>query len=81
MDGSHSYCACFTFSELYTPKHNSTRNSKNESMSDTSSVRTIPDGAPGISVNSEDLSLEAYVPKCLCLVSRVTYFDVLKVRL
>lgn len=81
MDGSHSYCACFTFYEPYTPKQSNTRSSRNESLSDSSSVRTIPDGNPGISVNNEDIPLESYVPKCLCLVSRVTYFDVLKVRL
>jgi hypothetical protein len=80
MDGDHRYCACFTFYEPYTPKQSNTRGSKNESLSDTSSVRTIPEGTPGISVNNEDLPLEAYVPKCLCLVSRVTYFDVLKVK-
>ncbi|XP_031559820.1 myotubularin-related protein 13-like [Actinia tenebrosa] len=78
MDGLHSYCACFTFYEPYTPNQKYTKSSKNESMSDTSSVRTIPDSNPGISFNNEDLSLDAYVPKCLCLVSRVTYFEVLK---
>ncbi|XP_048585296.1 myotubularin-related protein 13 isoform X2 [Nematostella vectensis] len=77
MEGDHKYLACFTFYEPYLPVSARSKGSR-ASLSDTSSVKTATDGQPGITVTNEDLSLESYVPKTLCLVSAVTYFEILK---
>ena len=87
MEGEHRYCACFTFYEK-TPtksksgavKSPSREGFKDGSQSDSSlSDKRFSDGIPGISVNSEELSADMFAPKCLCLVSRASYFDILKV--
>lgn len=89
MEGDHRYCACFTFYEKCTPtkskskavKATSREVAKDGSQSDSSlSEKRFSDGVPGISVNAEEFSVEMFAPKSLCLVSRVSYFDILKVR-
>ena len=55
---------------------------KDGSQSDSSlSEKRFSDGIPGIAVNSEEFSVDMFAPKCLCLVSRASYFDILKVAL
>ena len=90
MEGDHRYCACFTFyekcnsakSKSKAVKSPSREALKDGSQSDSSlSDKRFSDGVPGISVNAEELSVaEVFAPKCLCLVSRASYFDILKVR-
>ena len=88
MEGDHRYCACFTFYEKCTPtkskikaaKQTSKDIAKDGSQSDSSqSEKRFSDGVPGISVNAEDFAMEIFAPKCLVLVSRASYFDILKV--
>ena len=90
MEGEHRYCACFTFYEKCVPTKSKSRavkstskdGFKDGSQSDSSlSDKRFSDGVPGISVNSEELSVDMFAPKCLCLVSRASYFDILKVQL
>ncbi|XP_020625172.1 myotubularin-related protein 13-like isoform X2 [Orbicella faveolata] len=87
MEGEHRYCACFTFYEKCIPtksksravKSTSREGFKDGSQSDSSlSDKRFSDDIPGISVNSEELSVDMFAPKCLCLVSRASYFDILK---
>lgn len=89
MEGDHRYCACFTFYEKCSPtksksravKSTSREGFKDGSQSDSSlSDKRFSDGIPGISVNSEEFSVDMFAPKCLCLVSRASYFDILKVQ-
>ena len=78
MEGDHKYCACFTFYEPYTHSTSvSISHAKDDSLSDSSSDKCVTDGPP--QVVATDYTMQTYVPKCLCLVSRVTYFDILKV--
>ena len=87
MEGDHRYCACFTFYEQCSPGKSKPKKSKfkeimkdgNQSDSSTSD-RHATENFPGISVNDEEYSVEMYAPKCLCLVSHASYFDVLKVK-
>lgn len=88
MEGDHRYCACFTFYERCTPTKSKTKAVKTTSkdtfrdgsQSDSSlSEKRFSDSVPGISVNAEELAMEMFAPKCLCLVSRASYFDILKV--
>ena len=88
MEGDHRYCACFTFYEKCTPtkshrkavKQTSKDVTKDGSQSDSSqSEKRFSDGVPGISVNTEEFAMEIFAPKCLVLVSRASYFDILKV--
>ena len=52
------------------------------SQSDSSlSEMRFSDSVPGIAVNTEELAMEMFAPKCLVLVSRASYFDVLKVQI
>lgn len=90
MEGDHRYLACFTFYEKCSPtksksravKSTSREGFKDGSQSDSSlSDKRFSDGIPGISVNSEEFSVDMFAPKCLCLVSRASYFDILKVSL
>ena len=90
MEGDHRYCACFTFYEKCSPaksKYRAVKSPNREvhkdgSQSDSSlSDKRFSDGVPGIAINSEEPSMtEMFAPKCLCLVSRASYFDILKVR-
>ena len=90
MEGDHRYCACFTFYEKCMPTKSKTKVVKSTSkdavrdgsQSDSSlSDKRFSDGVPGISVNTEEFAMEMFAPKCLVLVSRASYFDVLKVHL
>ena len=53
---------------------------RDESQSDSSLSEKRFSEMPGISVNSEEaVMMDVFAPKCLCLVSRASYFDILKV--
>ena len=88
MEGDHRYCACFTFHERCTPtksnkklaNSSSKEGFRDESQSDSSLSEKRFSEMPGISVNSEEVVvMDYFAPKCLCLVSRASYFDILKV--
>ena len=88
MEGDHRYCACFTFHERCTPRKSkkklanssSKEGFRDESQSDSSLSEKRFSEMPGISVNSEEaVMMDVFAPKCLCLVSRASYFDILKV--
>lgn len=88
MEGDHRYCACFTFHERSTPtkskkklaNSSSKEGFRDESQSDSSLSEKRFSEMPGISVNSEEpVMMDVFAPKCLCLVSRASYFDILKV--
>ncbi|XP_068760421.1 myotubularin-related protein 13-like [Montipora capricornis] len=88
MEGDHRYCACFTFYEKCSQtkpksagalKPTSKDAAVDGSQSDSSmSDKRGSDNVPGISVNSGELALDRFAPKCLVLVSRANYFEVFK---
>ena len=90
MEGDHRYCACFTFYEKCSQtkpksagalKPTSKDAAVDGSQSDSSmSDKRCSDNVPGISVNTGELAMDRFAPKCLVLVSRANYFEVFKVR-
>ena len=79
MSGNRSYAACLSFYEPFTLLRK--RGSSREELSrDVASIRISADSGVSSQDLKQDVHMEAFFPKCLCLVSKFTYVDILKVR-
>ena len=76
MVGNRSYVACLSFFEPFTLVKKA---EDFDSIGDITSLNISADSSSGSYELKQDVQMEAYYPKCLCLVSRFTYFDILKV--
>ena len=76
MVGNRSYVACLSFLEPFTLVK---KRDEFESAGDIGTINISSDSKEGSTELKQDVQMEAYYPKCLCLVSRFTYFDILKV--
>ena len=71
MVGTRSYVACLSFHESFTYVR------RRDDFD--SAINVSGDASNSSPVSKTDVQMEAYYPKCLCLVSKFTYFDILKV--
>ncbi len=76
MVGNRSYVACLSFYEPFTLVK---KGYEFEHAGDISRLNISADSSNGSQEIKQDVQMAAYYPKCLCLVSRFTYFDILKV--
>ena len=72
MAGNRSYAACLSFFEPFTLLKN------NDNFSE-SPVKIKVEQSDKSKDNKLSVKMDAFFPKCLCLVSRCPYFDILKV--
>ena len=74
MVGNRSYVACLSFFEPFTLVK------KREELGEDFPTPNVSGDSSNVSNDSkQNVQMEAYYPKCLCLVSRFAYFDILKV--
>ena len=76
MVGNRSYVACLTFFEPFTLIKSE---EEIDNVGDNVMVNVSADSSSGLDELRQNVHMEAFYPKCLCLVSRFTYFDILKV--
>ena len=76
MVGNRSYVACLTFFEPFTLIKTE---EEIDSAADSAAINVSADSSSGLDELRQNVQMEAFYPKCLCLVSRFTYFDILKV--
>ena len=76
MVGNRSYVACLTFFEPFTLIKSE---EEIDNVGDNMMVNVSADSSSGLDELRQNVQMEAFYPKCLCLVSRFTYFDILKV--
>ena len=76
MVGNRSYVACLSFLEPFTLVK---KRDEFENADNIGAINISGDSRNDSDELKEDVQMEAFYPKCLCLVSRYTYFDILKV--
>ena len=79
MVGTRSYVACLSFFEPFTLIKKGDELDSADFVGEIAKIKIATDSSSSSQDLKQDVQMEAYFPKCLCLVSRFTIFDILKV--